>query len=122
LPAIEVVGRRQSGAYHAEEASGTRTDLPLREVPQAVRVMSRQTLDDLGANRIDDTLDFVGGVSRQNSFGGLWDNLALRGLPGKQSVERLRIYHSFASMSYLALVIDQEGPDRRATLTFARPL
>jgi hypothetical protein len=46
----------------------------------------------------------------------------LRGLPGKQSVERLRIYHSFASMSYLALVIDQEGPDRRATLTFARPL
>ena len=46
----------------------------------------------------------------------------LRGMPGKQSVERLRIYHSFASMSYLALVIDQEGPDRRATLTFARPL
>jgi hypothetical protein len=46
----------------------------------------------------------------------------LRGLPGKQSVERLRIYHSFASMSYLALVIDQEGSDRRATLTFARPL
>ena len=45
----------------------------------------------------------------------------LRGLPGKQSVERLRIYHSFASMSYLALVIDQEGSDRRATLTFARP-
>jgi hypothetical protein len=46
----------------------------------------------------------------------------LRGMPGKQSVERLRIYHSFASMSYLALVIDQEGSDRRATLTFARPL
>ncbi len=46
----------------------------------------------------------------------------LRGLPGKQSLERLRVYYSFASMSYLALVIDQEGPDRRATLTFARPL
>ena len=82
LPAIEVVGRRQSGAYHAEEASGARTDLPLRELPQAVRVMSRQTLDDLGATRIDDTLDFVGGVSRQNSFGGLWDNIAIRGIAG----------------------------------------
>ncbi|MFN9123140.1 MAG: TonB-dependent siderophore receptor [bacterium] len=82
LPAIEVVGRRQSGAYHSEEASGARTDLPLRELPQAVRVMSRQTLDDLGATRIDDTLDFVGGVSRQNSFGGLWDNIAIRGLAG----------------------------------------
>ena len=82
LPAIEVVGRRQSGTYHAEEASGARTDLPLRELPQAVRVMSRQTLDDLGATRIDDTLDFVGGVSRQNSFGGLWDNIAIRGMAG----------------------------------------
>ncbi len=46
----------------------------------------------------------------------------LRGVSGKQSIERLRVYYSFASMSYLALVIDQEGPDRRATLTFARPL
>lgn len=82
LPAIEVVGRQQSGAYHAEEASGTKTDLPLRELPQAVRVMSRQTLDDLGATRLDDALDYVGGVSRQNHFGGLWDNIAIRGLAG----------------------------------------
>lgn len=82
LPAIEVVGRQQGGAYHADEASGTKTDLPLREVPQAVRVMSRQTLDDLGAVRLDDALDYVGGVSRQNSFGGLWDNIAIRGLAG----------------------------------------
>lgn len=82
LPAIEVVGRQQGGAYHANEASGTKTDLPLREVPQAVRVLSRQTLDDLGAVRLDDALDYVGGVSRQNSFGGLWDNIAIRGLAG----------------------------------------
>lgn len=82
LPAVEVVGRQQGGAYHADEASGTKTELPLREVPQAVRVMSRQTLDDLGAVRLDDALDYVGGVSRQNSFGGLWDNIAIRGLAG----------------------------------------
>ncbi len=85
LPAIEVVGRRQSGSYHADEASGTKTDLPLRELPQAVRVMSRQTLDDLGATRLDDALDYVGGISRQNNFGGLWDNIAIRGLAGDAS-------------------------------------
>ncbi len=45
----------------------------------------------------------------------------LRGLPGTQSVQRLRLYHSFGSMSYLALVIDREGADRRATVTFAWP-
>ncbi|WP_151638797.1 TonB-dependent siderophore receptor [Noviherbaspirillum aerium] len=82
LPAVEVVGRRQSGSYHADEASGTKTDLPLRELPQAVRIMSRQTLDDLGATRIDDALDYVGGISRQNNFGGLWDNVAIRGIAG----------------------------------------
>lgn len=82
LPSVEVVGRRQSGAYHADEASGTKSELPLRELPQAVRVMSRQTLDDLGATRVDDSLDYVGGVSRQNHFGGLWDNIAIRGLAG----------------------------------------
>jgi iron complex outermembrane receptor protein len=82
LPAIEVVGRRQSGAYHSDEAIGSKTDLPLRELPQAVRIMSRQTLDDLGATRLDDALDYVGGVSRQNHFGGLWDNIAIRGFAG----------------------------------------
>lgn len=82
LAPIEVVGRRASDAYYADEASGTKTDLPLREVPQAVRVMSRQTLDDLGAVRVDDVMDFVGGVSRQSNFGGLWDNIAIRGMAG----------------------------------------
>lgn len=45
----------------------------------------------------------------------------VRGLPGTQQLQRLRLYRSFGSMAYLALVIDQEGPDRRATVTFARP-
>lgn len=82
VQAVEVVGRRSGGAYYATEASGTKSGLSLRELPQAVRVMSRQSLDDLGAVRMDDALDYVGGVSRQNSFGGLWDNVAIRGLAG----------------------------------------
>jgi hypothetical protein len=46
----------------------------------------------------------------------------LHGVPGTQSLQRLRLYRSFGSMAYLALVIDREGDDRRTTLTFARPL
>lgn len=46
----------------------------------------------------------------------------LRGVPGTQSLQRLRLYRSFGSMAYLALVIDREADDRRTTLTFARPL
>lgn len=82
VDAIEVVGRRQGGGYEASDVSGTKSSLPLRELPQSVRVISRQAMDDLGATRLDEVLDYVGGVSRQNNFGGLWDNIAIRGLAG----------------------------------------
>ncbi|MBQ1762407.1 MAG: TonB-dependent siderophore receptor, partial [Aquincola sp.] len=57
--AVEVVGRTQSGAYHAAEAAGAKTELPLRELPQSVRVVTRQAIDDLGATKLDDVLDYV---------------------------------------------------------------
>jgi iron complex outermembrane receptor protein len=82
IPSVDVVGRRSSGSYAADAAEGAKSAFPLRELPQAVRVLTRQTLDDLAALRLDDALDYAGGVSRQNSFGGLWDNIAIRGLPG----------------------------------------
>lgn len=94
---IEVVGRRQAGAYHAGEAAGAKSDLPLRELPQSVRVVTRQAIDDLGATKLDDVLDYVGGVSRQNNFGGLWDNVAIRGLPGDQNVGMATLFNGMAA-------------------------
>ncbi|GGC17595.1 TonB-dependent siderophore receptor [Pseudoduganella buxea] len=93
---VEVVGRRAGGAYHAGEAAGTKTEMSLRELPQAVRVMSRQSLDDLGATRLDDALDYVGGVSRQNNFGGMWDNIAIRGLAGDSNNGMALLQNGFA--------------------------
>uniref|UniRef100_UPI000D37CE1F TonB-dependent siderophore receptor n=1 Tax=unclassified Variovorax TaxID=663243 RepID=UPI000D37CE1F len=97
LSPIDVVGRSASGAYHAEEAAGAKTDLPLRELPQSVRILTRQAIDDLGATKLDDVLDHVGGVSRQNSFGGLWDNIAIRGLPGNENTGMATLLNGFAS-------------------------
>jgi len=94
---VEVVGRRDSGSYLASDALGSKTDLPLRELPQAVRIMPRQVLDDLGALRIDDALDYAGGVSRQNSFGGLWDNIAIRGLAGDPNNGMALLLNGFAA-------------------------
>lgn len=85
LEAITVVGRQQSGNYFDADSGGaTKNDTPLREVPQAVRQVTRQLLDDLGALRLDDVLDYVAGVSRQNNFGGTWDNVAMRGFAGHE--------------------------------------
>lgn len=97
LQSVDVVGRRASGAYYASEASGAKTELSLRELPQAVRVMSRQSLDDLGALRVDEALDYVGGVSRQNNFGGMWDNIAIRGLAGDQNNGMAMLQNGFAA-------------------------
>jgi iron complex outermembrane receptor protein len=85
LPAQQIVGRRQSGQYNADGSEGaTKTDTPLLETPQSVRVVTRQLMDDLGALRLDDMLDYVAGASRQNNFGGTWDNLAMRGFAGHE--------------------------------------
>lgn len=97
LPSVEVVGRTSTGAYHATEAAGAKTELPLRELPQAVRVMTRQSIDDLGATKLDDVLDYVGGVSRQNNFGGLWDNVAIRGLAGNENTGMATLMNGFPS-------------------------
>ena len=86
LDTVTVVGRGQSGNYFDGESGGgaTKNDTPLREVPQAVSEVTRQFLDDLSALRLDDVLDYVAGVSRQNNFGGTWDNVAIRGFAGHE--------------------------------------
>jgi len=85
LPTQHIVGRRQSGQYNSDSAEGaTKTDTPALETPQAVRVVTRQLMDDLGALRLDDMLDYVAGASRQNNFGGMWDNVAMRGFAGHE--------------------------------------
>jgi iron complex outermembrane receptor protein len=96
---VVVVGRSGSGTYEASEISGTKSGLPVRELPQSVRVMTRQAIDDLGATRLDEVLDFVGGVSRQNSFGGLWDNFAIRGLPGNENTGMPTLLNGFQAIA-----------------------
>lgn len=59
--------------------AATRTDTPLLETPQSVRVIPQQLMEDLGASRLADTVDYVSGITRLNDFGGTWDNYAIRG-------------------------------------------
>lgn len=54
---------------------------PIR-LPQNVRVLDSALIQASGATRIDDLLDLSGSVARQNNFGGLWDNYAIRGFSG----------------------------------------
>lgn len=98
LPTLQVQGASLSDQYYlSESGAATRTGTPLREVPQAVRILPRQTLDDIGALRLDDSLDYVSGVSRQNNFGGTWDNIAIRGFAGHENTGMSLLRNGFSS-------------------------
>lgn len=61
-----------------ETTSGTKTDTPLMEVPQAISVVNRRLLDDQGAVKLDDALKNVAGVVPGGYYDG-WDYYRIRG-------------------------------------------
>ncbi len=72
---VEAKAERADGpvvGYRAtRSATATKTDTALADVPQSVSVVPAAVLEDLQSPRVERALDFAGGVSRQNDFGGL---------------------------------------------------
>lgn len=58
------------GYRATRSASATRTDTALHETPQSVSVVPKDVLEDTAATRLQDGLDYAGGVGRANNFGG----------------------------------------------------
>ena len=58
------------GYKASRSASATRTDTALHETPQSVSVVPKAVLEDIGSTRLQDALDYAGGVGRANNFGG----------------------------------------------------
>lgn len=70
--------------YHATRATtGTKTDTALKDIPQEIVVIPRQLIQDVAASSDPQrALDYVGGFSRGNNFGGLNAyEVNFRGLP-----------------------------------------
>lgn len=60
-----------TGYRATRSASATKTDTALRDIPQSISVIPATVLEDLGSTSVERALDFAGGVSKQNNFGGL---------------------------------------------------
>lgn len=83
LPETKASGQRQAPGFRAKETSvATRTDADVMDIPFAVSSVNAELMQTVAAGRGDDLYDWVAGVSRQNSFGGLWDHYAVRGFAG----------------------------------------
>lgn len=74
-----------------------RGDVPLKDLPQSVTVLSNQLLKTVGITRLDAALDLASGVNRQNNFGGIWDAFAIRGFAGDENLPSGVLVNGFNS-------------------------
>ncbi|SLM50111.1 Ferrichrome iron receptor [Nitrospira japonica] len=76
-------------SYVAEDAStATRTDTPIRDVPQSIQVITRKVIEEQRAFRLDEALKNVSGVITNRPSQGLNDSFLIRGFEVNQSVYR----------------------------------
>jgi len=69
---------QEDGYYVPNASTATRTDTPIRDVPQSIQVIPRQVLEDQGANEVIDALRNVPGATILNPLrnnGGTFVNL-----------------------------------------------
>ena len=63
LPTISVPGNKAEGYSPTASSSGTKTDAPLRDVPQTINVIPEKLMRDQAARSIQNTLRNVPGVA-----------------------------------------------------------
>jgi outer membrane receptor for monomeric catechols len=65
--------------YHPESmSSATKTNTPLRDIPQSIAVVTKQQVQDIGAQRLEDVAHYVPGVNWHQGEGNR-DQLVIRG-------------------------------------------
>ncbi|QYO63277.1 TonB-dependent receptor plug domain-containing protein [Leptolyngbya sp. 7M] len=115
---VVVTGEQEEGYYVPNTSLGTRTDTPLRDIPQSIQIVPRQVLEDRQVRTIIEGLENVSGVYSASNFAGGRDyftirgfdafNVLVNGLPDPQitndggflNVERLEVLRGPASVLY----------------------
>src|SRR4051812_14604229 len=80
-PAAPIVTTNAGGdiGYHANSTStATKTNTPLRDIPQSVTVVTKQQVQDIAAQRIEDAVRYVPGVNWHQGEGNR-DQIVIRG-------------------------------------------
>lgn len=75
LQNVEVIGRKEKSYKNARSFVGAKTEIALKDLPQAVSYATKELLADQGALRIGDVLKNFSGVN-QNTF---YDDIVIRG-------------------------------------------
>jgi iron complex outermembrane recepter protein len=86
---VEIVVRGDGRTrYNVPNAStATKTDTPLRDVPQSIQVVPRQIIEDQGITRTSDALRNTSGISIQGGYGGYYDDVVVRGFLNSENLK-----------------------------------
>ena len=80
---IEVIATgeaEEEDSYDVDDGTtATRTDTPLKDVPQSIQVVPEQVIEDQQAQSLTDVTRNVSGVFQANSFGTTQDSFSIRG-------------------------------------------
>ena len=77
---IIATGEGEEENYAVPNATtATRTDTPLKDIPQSIQVVPQQVIEDQQATRLEDVLRNVSGVSAGDSFGDSVQRFVIRG-------------------------------------------
>jgi iron complex outermembrane receptor protein len=71
LPKVSVDAADDPSYAALQSSTGTKTDTPLIDIPQAINVITRELIEDRGATRLRDALETVPGVMLSTGYGGL---------------------------------------------------
>lgn len=88
LSPVTVQGQRETGNGPVEgfvagiARTGTKTDTPLAEVPQAVSVITRDQMDQQNVHSVGDSLRYTPGVYADSRIGGVLESVFMRGFGG----------------------------------------
>ncbi|MBE9171147.1 TonB-dependent receptor plug domain-containing protein [Pleurocapsales cyanobacterium LEGE 06147] len=99
--------------------TATRTDTPLRDIPQSIQIVPQQVIEDQQAIQLEDVIRNVSGVSTGDSFGGTTERFVIRGFaqdttlingfrqgafgqgfPSLETLERVEVLKGPASILY----------------------
>ncbi|MBW4428178.1 MAG: TonB-dependent siderophore receptor [Nostoc desertorum CM1-VF14] len=100
---IELVVTGEQGGYRAEEAStATKTDTPIRDIPQSIQVIPGEVLKDQGTVRVQDALQNVSGSTSAGYYQGFSEYFSLRGFEANLFRDGIRLYQDYGGLTETA--------------------
>jgi iron complex outermembrane receptor protein len=124
---VVVTGEQEEGYVVDNATTATRTDTPIRDVPQSIQVIPRQVIEDQNANTLEEVLRNVNGGGARGFGGfsgrGIFTDGATRTndnfsyVPNLGNVERVEVLDGPASVLY-----GQGGPGGVVNLVTKQPL